>query len=1021
MSKRSNIIKKAKGLLVCSLVWLLLLPAVFSAAQETQQTTETQQVVQETPSWMLGTADNDIDVQINPEVYEFAKANQSQKAWWNKALNTISNTGLLNNLEKLRNAANGEYVVDWGQTIIFNAHKESQYKAPTILGMEWTKTDSKMTDILQQVKRAAEDLARDKKITTAYRDLILAEAERLYKIGAERAQKKYEQRGKTEAITNVQSEVNEAVVEHHEIALCPLMEEMELKYTSNCYTCLVVEKLISSFMTAAGKAFSVTQTAAIKLLILGTVLWMMLFGLKYLSSLTSVEPANMLDTLLKFLFKVMVASIAIKMGIGVITSYIINPIMGFGADIAQGFWHKDIEEQIEMYSWDYDEAAVDVEEKEGWEKLEQTPIPPETPEELAKKSTQTEEQAKLLEEQQKLDNSLVDADIPKFLIPGTNTGHLTSPPGCRVPPRTKNGSGSTSHMGLDIGTSGIQGGVVYAMAPGIISYTSGSSTGNMASIRTIDKNGNVWTHRYLHMQNRVNSDFVPKLNGRKVSAGQQIGYIGHTGKSTGAHLHIDIKFSGTFNGKKFNDVYVDPLRLSQNVFYVLNKGRCDGTYVDTFPAGFVRGQNVPAKGWPVPGGKVVDLSSTYVGTSAPGMSGTYGVGFTAMPTLDIKYRGPTNILSKSVIENLLTATKIITDKTALTMILGNGLICTATTVDVWKNFGKTFKCIFWFITGDCSVIGDMMSNLWMWIVGAVIWAMGFLLTMAVGYYLLDICFKIAFAVIALPIMIALWPFNLTKSQLSSCVSIIIKSSATFAFLAITTSYAVELVNAAFVDGKAAFYEALDNNDKEFINEYLSLFGLKFYIMLFCFIYGYKLIGGTVKRFVDKYFGDSIFGSAAPMHSMATAATKYVKDKAVAPARLATDIVTHQAGKVPIKAAKYLRNKAQSATQGGGSAEGNAMRSAGSAVKGAGKTTKQTGRAVKNIGKGADKLADGLNKTKFGAVLGVPLKAAAQATKVAGTAMEKTGEQMEKRGESMKKEADKIDKRHEQEKQNRQKQ
>ena len=175
----------------------------------------------------------------------------------------------------------------------------------------------------------------------------------------------------------------------------------------------------------------------------------------------------------------------------------------------------------------------------------------------------------------------------------------------------------------------------------------------------------------------------------------------------------------------------------------------------------------------------------------------------------------------------------------------------------------------------------------MWLEGVLIWCTGFLLTMAVAYYLVDICFKIGFAVIAMPIVVGLWPFNMTKGKFTACVSIIFKAAATFAFLAMTSYYAMRLISAGLEgtpttsyaqqdDGQAKtgygleeLYAAIDTatngvEDKaqmELVSERLAVFSIDFIILLFCFIYAFKLIGGTVSIFVQKFFPDKAFGQA----------------------------------------------------------------------------------------------------------------------------------------------------------------
>ncbi len=96
------------------------------------------------------------------------------------------------------------------------------------------------------------------------------------------------------------------------------------------------------------------------------------------------------------------------------------------------------------------------------------------------------------------------------------------------------------HYGIDIAAP--TGTKIVAAKPGVVLIcTYHSISGNYVGI---DHGGGVITY-YRHL-----SKFACKA-GQKVAAGQLIGYIGSTGRSTGPHLHFDIRINGT---------YVNPLK-----------------------------------------------------------------------------------------------------------------------------------------------------------------------------------------------------------------------------------------------------------------------------------------------------------------------------------------------------------------------------------------------------------------------------------------------------------------------------
>lgn len=753
-------------------------------------------------------------------------------------------------------------------------------------------------------------------------EALRREAERIIKIGEERAREATKDSGQKYRMSNAS---DYALVMLY--GICPTMKLTREKYTTSCWSCLVIERLTAAFMTAAEKGIEVSEKAGMVLLKIGALIWIALWGVRTVSSMTQIEPANVLNELFKFCFKVMLAYAFIQGGMSMVSKYFINPIMGAGAKIAYAYWEEDkIKSSVEEYTWgDENYEEIEKEEKAAFDAIEKGTY---TVAEETSTITYDEAQQSLIASQKTIDANNLSQDIPTFLIPGTNVGRLTSPFGCRkrpkvgcVPGAYKDASGqcygSAAHKGIDIGTQGKEGGVVFAIAGGTIAYNGGenSTAGYYASIQTKDKLGNTWTHRYLHMQPRSHTDF--RFPNNQVASGQQIGYIGNTGIKGGAHLHLDIMFNGTWKGKKYNNAYVDPLRLSQGVFYTVNFANCKGEEA-SFPSGFAYHQSVPEKPWTAPGAAYLDLSSTYVQGSAVGDS--FGTGSIIVKFPEVTYKGPTGLISKAVMNSILGATKAIGNITAENMILGDAVMC----------YSKQENGGAWKITVWGKNIATF-TNVFLWLEGVFIWCTGLLLTIAFVFYLLDLAFKIGFAAMALPLTVGLWPFEITKDKVGICVSIIAKAAATFAFIAMTTTFIVHIHDAAFnyelteadiedaekygISGLARLYDVFDNarmgtisdDDLDYARRKLGFFEVTFVLLLFAFLYSYKLLQQTVPSLVDKFFPDKAFGSSSPMHHMATAAVKAGKDIAMKPIGWARDATLYSGRRGIIKGAKGIKN------------------------------------------------------------------------------------------------------------------
>lgn len=278
------------------------------------------------------------------------------------------------------------------------------------------------------------------------------------------------------------------------------------------------------------------------------------------------------------------------------------------------------------------------------------------------------------------------------------------------------------------------------------------------------------------------------------------------------------------------------------------------------------------------------------------------------------------IIPDNVLTSIYNTTKNISDKTALLLTMGHSLTCHA--VHAGKNSVEIMGLTL-FDYPDISV----------WLCGAIVYIVGFMMTLSICFYLADIAFKLGFAVIMLPIGIALWPFPVTKDKLTILISIILKNAAIFAFLAITVSYALSLVDTAtnakmdmendavealkewgidlnaMLSEKAGFsweeaggmqklFFMISNNMTDLIAENFTLFSTYFLVILVALVYGFKLIGATIPDYVDKFFPDKAFGSASPIHGSMTQAMDFVKKKTVDPvASFANDVVSTQAGNV----------------------------------------------------------------------------------------------------------------------------
>ncbi len=269
----------------------------------------------------------------------------------------------------------------------------------------------------------------------------------------------------------------------------------------------------------------------------------------------------------------------------------------------------------------------------------------------------------------------------------------------------------------------------------------------------------------------------------------------------------------------------------------------------------------------------------------------YGIGLMQAANKDIiniatttnyAYNG-TEVISAKVINKLMALTQGIDKTVATNLVIGHALTC--------HSFHAGSISLSDFL--DTVGFSIRIPDIWIWLCGAAIWFCGFMLTLGVGYYLLDVCFKIGFCIIALPIVIGLWPFSKTKDKFTSCMSIIFRSAGLFAFLALTVSYALTLISASLGD-LTVFFDRIKASDHVWVSNTFSISGSQFIIIMFAYVYSIKMVGATVTGYLDEFFKDNVFGSASPIHHKATQMTDFAKKKVTQAASFAGGVVTHQA-------------------------------------------------------------------------------------------------------------------------------
>ena len=121
------------------------------------------------------------------------------------------------------------------------------------------------------------------------------------------------------------------------------------------------------------------------------------------------------------------------------------------------------------------------------------------------------------------------------------------------------GRGRAMHAGIDL--AGPVGTPIHATADGTVAR-SGWNSGGYGNLVELD-HGRGITTRYGHLSK------ISAEPGSRVTRGQVIGYMGSTGRSTGSHLHYEVRIDGRA---------VNPIPFMKSTDYVLAMQRRAGSH-----------------------------------------------------------------------------------------------------------------------------------------------------------------------------------------------------------------------------------------------------------------------------------------------------------------------------------------------------------------------------------------------------------------------------------------------------------
>lgn len=166
---------------------------------------------------------------------------------------------------------------------------------------------------------------------------------------------------------------------------------------------------------------------------------------------------------------------------------------------------------------------------------------------------------------------------------------------------------------------------------------------------------------------------------------------------------------------------------------------------------------------------------------------------------------------------------------AVPQSVGSSLMCVA------RNAGK-------------ESIGSVRNVLWdfgMMFQGFAIWVMGWIISLAFAFYLIDATIQLGIIGALMPFLIACWPFKATRNYTSKGWGIFMNTFFVYVFMGLVVSINVELLGQGLTGSKGGFdaiMKALNGNNVQELKELLDIGFAGFLVLVACCLFAFKLTG-----------------------------------------------------------------------------------------------------------------------------------------------------------------------------------
>ena len=173
--------------------------------------------------------------------------------------------------------------------------------------------------------------------------------------------------------------------------------------------------------------------------------------------------------------------------------------------------------------------------------------------------------------------------------------------------------------------------------------------------------------------------------------------------------------------------------------------------------------------------------------------------------------------------------KAVQAEVAVPQSIGSSLMC------VSRNAGKVS-------------IGPLRNIMWdfgMMFQGLAIWIMGWIISLAFAFYLIDATIQLGIIGALMPFLIACWPFKTTRQYTSKGWGMFMNTFFVYVFMGLVVSINVELLGQGLTGSSGGFdaiQAALNGNEVSKLKELLDIGFAGFLVLVACCLFAFKLTG-----------------------------------------------------------------------------------------------------------------------------------------------------------------------------------